>query len=173
MKNIIAGIALLLGVCGTCLNAQTGHIQTTICNPLNLSYRFQLDKPSRREAADPAMVVFKGRYYLLASKSGGYWSSNDLINWTLITSQDLPFEDYAPAVVAIKDTLYFMATNWSKNSKSVFKTADPSTGRWQVAVDTFGKIMSDPDLFLDDDSRLYFYYGTSNQTPIYIVWISS
>ncbi len=27
--------------------------------------------------------------------------------------------------------------------------------------------MSDPDLFLDDDGRLYFYYGTSNQTPIY------
>ena len=27
--------------------------------------------------------------------------------------------------------------------------------------------MSDPDLFPDDDGRLYFYYGTSNQTPIY------
>jgi xylan 1,4-beta-xylosidase len=31
--------------------------QTTICNPLNLSYRFCLDKPSRREAADPTMKV--------------------------------------------------------------------------------------------------------------------
>ena len=30
---------------------KTGSTQTTICNPMNLSYRFQLDSPSRREAA--------------------------------------------------------------------------------------------------------------------------
>ena len=42
--------------------------QTTICNPLNLSYRFCLDTPSRREAADPTMIVFKGEYYLFVSK---------------------------------------------------------------------------------------------------------
>ena len=29
--------------------------QPTICNPMNLSYRFCLDAPSRREAADPTM----------------------------------------------------------------------------------------------------------------------
>lgn len=51
--------------------------QTTICNPVNLSYRFCLDTPSRREAADPTMVVFKGEYYLFASKSGGYFHSTD------------------------------------------------------------------------------------------------
>ena len=46
---------------------------TTICNPMNLSYRYCLDAPSRREAADPTMVVYKGEYYLFASKSGGYF----------------------------------------------------------------------------------------------------
>src|SRR6187455_198352 len=77
--------------------------QTTICNPVNLSYRFCLDTPSRREAADPTMVVFKDEYYLFASKSGGYFHSKDLINWDLITTKDLPIEDYAPTAVVMDD----------------------------------------------------------------------
>ncbi len=163
--NILGSLILIL-LCDLVM-AQKNVKQTSTCNPINLSYRFQLEKPSRREAADPTMIVFKGKYYLFASKSGCYWSSTDMINWKMITSPDLPFEDYAPTVVNIKDTLYFLATNWMNNSKSLYKTANPSSGRWQVAVETFSKIMSDPALFLDDDGRLYFYYGTSNQTPIY------
>ena len=158
---------MLFVLYATWSSAQSNEAQTTICNPLNLSYRFQLEKPSRREAADPTMIVFKGRYYLFASKSGCYWSSNDLIHWKMIPSADLPFEDYAPTVVAIQNSVYFLATNWGRNSKKLYKTSDPSSGRWQVGIDSFSKIMSDPDLFLDDDGRLYFYYGTSNQTPIY------
>src|SRR5580698_10603993 len=127
MKSIFYNSTMffLFVVCFTYINAQSKIEQTTICNPLNLSYRFQLTKPSRREAADPAIILFKGKYYLFASKSGCYWSSDDLINWTMITSQDLPFEDYAPAVVAIKDTIYFMATNFGR-MKSIFKTGDPA-----------------------------------------------
>ena len=68
---------------------QTNSIQT-ICNPLDLSYRFQLDNPSRREAADPTMYFFKDTYYLFASKSGGYWHSKDLINWKFIETIDIP-----------------------------------------------------------------------------------
>jgi xylan 1,4-beta-xylosidase len=140
--------------------------QTTICNPMNLSYRFCLDAPSRREAADPAMVVFKGEYYLFASKSGGYFHSTDLIHWDLITSKDLPLEDYAPAAVVMNDTLYFMA---SKNSPplTIFKTGDPKSGKWMVANPAFPIGMTDPDLFVDDDGRLYFYYGCSNVNPVY------
>jgi hypothetical protein len=167
MKKVFSPFIVLLLFAFPESNANAQDKQRTICNPLNLSYRFQLQKPSRREAADPTMVSFKGKYYLFASKSGCYWSSGDLINWKMITSNDLPWEDYAPTVVVIKDTLYFMATNWGTNSKSIYKTADPLTGKWQVKVETFGKIMSDPALFLDNDGRLYFYYGTSNQTPIY------
>jgi xylan 1,4-beta-xylosidase len=43
---------------------------STFCNPLNLGYRFRLEPPSRREAADPTMVVFDSTYFLFASKSG-------------------------------------------------------------------------------------------------------
>jgi hypothetical protein len=157
--------AILLILSFTVIKTKTTN--KTICNPLNLSYRFCLDKPSRREAADPAIVLFKDEYYLFASKSGGYWHSTDLVNWDFITSAELPFEDYAPAVVAIKDTLYFMASGSAP--VSIFKTSEPKSGKWKVASAAFPIGITDPDLFLDDDGRLYFYYGCSNSNPIYAV----
>ncbi len=139
--------------------------QTTICNPVDLSYRFSLDKPSRREAADPTMVVFKDEYYLFASKSGGYFHSPDLINWDLIKTDDLPLEDYAPTAVVMNDTIYFLASK-GVPPLTIYKTGDPKSGVWEVANDKFPIAMTDPDLFLDEDGRLYFYYGCSNVNPI-------
>ena len=170
-KNVIILILVAVIIFTANLFAQTKKVksqpsnQTTICNPLNISYRFCLDKPSRREAADPVIVLFKGEYYLFASKSGGYWNSSDLINWNFITSAELPFEDYAPAVLVMNDTLYFMASGYAP--VSIFKTANPKTGKWQLTNATFPISMTDPDLFLDEDGRLYFYYGCSNISPIY------
>jgi len=139
--------------------------QTTFCNPINLSYRFCLDAPSRREAADPTMVLFKNEYYLFASKSGGYFHSADLIHWDLITTKDLPLEDYAPTVVERNNMLYFMASGSAPIN--IYKTVDPKSGNWEVANSNFPIGMIDPDLFSDDDGRLYFYYGCSNKNPIY------
>jgi beta-xylosidase len=127
MRQILLSILFLASMAVSV--GQTGKVngteskQTTICNPLNLGYRFCLDDPSRREAADPTMVFFKDEYYLFASKSGGYWHSTDLINWDLITSADLPLEDYAPTVVVMRDTLFFMA---SGNAPiTIYKTSKP------------------------------------------------
>jgi xylan 1,4-beta-xylosidase len=139
----------------------------TICNPVNLSYRFCLDSPSRREAADPTIVVYKNEYYLFASKSGGYFHSTDLVSWDLITSKDLPLEDYAPTAVVIRDSLFFMASGPAP--VKIYKTADPKSGKWQLANAAFPIGMIDPDLFLDDDGRLFFYYGCSNINPLYAV----
>jgi hypothetical protein len=36
----------------------------TFANPINIEYRFMTDLPSRREAADPAIVLFGDEYYL-------------------------------------------------------------------------------------------------------------
>lgn len=169
MKKILFSILLLAAVDIT--YGQSGivnnkeSIQTTICNPLNLSYRFCLDNPSRREAADPTMVMFKDEYYLFASKSGGYWHSTDLINWDLITSAELPLEDYAPTVVEMRDSLFFMAS--ASAPVKIYKTSNPKSGKWVVVKPDFPIGMTDPCLFLDDDGRLYFYYGCSNIKPIY------
>jgi len=166
LTNTILFIVLL--TCTLAAYPQSKQNQTSICNPMNLSYRFCFDAPSRREAADPTMVTFKGEYYLFASKSGGYFHSTDLINWDLITTQDLPLEDYAPTVVEMKGELYFMA---SKNNPplTIYKTANPKSGKWEVANAAFPIGMTDPDLFVDGDGRLYFYYGCSNVNPIYAV----
>ncbi len=171
MQKIFRHIALLFFIAASLVvNAQNRDLvnqnPTTICNPVNLSYRFCLDAPSRREAADPTMVLFNDEYYLFASKSGGYFHSTDLIHWDLITTDDLPLEDYAPTAVVMNDAIYFMA---SKNDPplTIYKTTDPKSGKWDVANANFPIGMTDPDLFLDDDGRLYFYYGCSNVNPIY------
>ena len=80
--------------------------QQTFCNPLNISYRFTPDKPSRRAAADPVIVLFKDNYYLFATASGGYWYSKDLLKWNFVTTKDLPFEKDAPAAAVINGSLY-------------------------------------------------------------------
>ncbi len=136
----------------------------TICNPMNLSYRFRLEEPSRREAADPTVILFKDKYFLFASKSGGYWYSFDLIKWNFIKTNEIPTENYAPTAVVIGDTVYFMA---SGKKNTVYKSSDPMTGKWTMAKDSLERSAGDPDFFLDTDNRLYLYYGLSNKYPIH------
>lgn len=175
MKRILFSVLFLASIAIT--SGQSGIVnrkdskQTTICNPLNLSYRFCLDKPSRREAADPTMVMYKDEYYLFASKSGGYWHSTDLINWDLITSAELPLEDYAPTIVEMRDTLFFMAS--ASAPVKIYKTSNPKSGKWVIAKSDFPISMTDPCLFQDDNGRLFFYYGCSNINPIYGVELDS
>ena len=171
-KSISRAFHLLISIflSGTAFCQQPGAVSATpatICNPVNLSYRFCLDTPSRREAADPTMLVFKNEYYLFASKSGGYFHSVDLIHWDLVTTTNLPLEDYAPTAMVMNDTVYFMAS--AAAPLKIYKTADPKSGKWEVANPAFPIGMIDPDLFLDDDGRLFFYYGCSNVNPIYAV----
>jgi len=137
----------------------------TICNPVDLSYRFCTDKPSRREAADPTVIRFHDRYFLFASKSGGYWHSADLKDWTFIETNQIPVEEYAPTVIALGDTLFFLA---SSNEKStIYKSQDPLSGQWTVAREQLERPVWDPAFFQDDDGRLYLYWGCSNVNPLY------
>ena len=164
---LIGATAALTGCFQSQSLSSTTSDQTTVCNPVNLSYRFCLDTPSRREAADPTMVVYKDEYYLFASKSGGYFHSKDMITWDLIKTNDLPLEDYAPTALVMDDAIYFMASAGAP--VKIYKSTDPKSGKWEVVNASFPIGMIDPDLFLDDDNRLYFYYGCSNINPIYAV----
>lgn len=133
----------------------------SFCNPINLNYRFQLEEPSRREAADPSIILYKGEYWMFLSKSGGYYHSKDLKDWELISSTNLPVEEYAPTAVIIDDTVYFM----TKNQK-IYTSSNPLSGKWQIANDSLHVRAFDPTLFLDDDGKLYLYHGLSARTPI-------
>ena len=132
----------------------------TFCNPIDLAYRFQLKAPSRREAADPTMVYYKGEYWLFASKSGGYWHTSDFSDWKFVAPTGLPLETYAPTVEVIGGKMYFLA-----GGSGILTTDDPAAGNWTKVASLYGT--SDPDLFLDDDGKLYLYDGCSDKTPIY------
>src|SRR5829696_9796075 len=69
---------------------------SSFANPLDLEYRFMPEGTSRREAADPQIILHGEDYFLFASKSGGYWHSPDLRRWTFVAPEGLPIEDYAP-----------------------------------------------------------------------------
>ena len=143
---------------------KTNNCFKTICNPVNLSYRFSLDSPSWREAADPSMIKFKDEYYLFLSKSGGYFHSTDLIHWNLITTDDLPIEKYAPTVMEMNGEIYFTA---SIATNKIYKSRDPKSGKWELVTDQFPYILADPMLFYDSDNdKVYLYYGSGAATPM-------
>ena len=132
----------------------------TLCNPLDLAYRFELKPPSYREAADPTAIYFQGQYWIFPSKTGGYWHSPDFLHWTLVEPTGLPLEAWAPTVEVIGGQLYF-ATQGS----GIYTTDDPFQGNWTL-VSKGLNVGHDEDLFLDDDGRLYLYTGCSNRAPI-------
>jgi xylan 1,4-beta-xylosidase len=143
-------------LCGLLMATLPAKAQQTFCNPLNLNYRFMADAKDAREAADPVIILFKDDYYLFASRSGGYWTSTDLNDWTLIVPTGVDIETYAPAALVIGDTVYYTPSG----SDKIYKTADPKSGVWTEgpSIGTYG----DPALFLDDDGRLYMYHGLTD-----------
>ena len=164
MKNLLFILAFLATFSSCQMNKSS---LKTYCNPVDLNYRFCLDNPSRRESADPTMIRFKDYFLLFPSKAGGYYVSTDLIKWDLIETNQIPTEEYAPTVVAIGDTLYFLASSETKST--VYKSTAPLEGKWSVAVEALEMPVWDPALFLDDDGRLYLYWGCSNVNPLYAV----
>lgn len=144
--------------------ARAAESPRTFCNPLDLDYRFQLDDPVRREAADPAVVRYNDEYWLFASKSGGYWHSKDFSHWVFVDGKQLPIEDYAPAPAVIDGQLYYTAFN----TRAIYRADDPYAGKWTKVGDNLG-FYPDPDLFQDDDGRVYIYYGCSASDSIHVV----
>lgn len=141
----------------------------TYCNPLDLSYRYQHHNEGGkrcgvREGADPTLVLFKGRYYLFVSMSAGFWHSKDLLNWQFHANENLLIYDYAPDVRQIGEYLYFCASRRQENCP-ILCTADPLSDQFEVVSEPFP--FWDPNLFCDDDGRVYFYWGCTNTDPIY------
>ena len=95
-----------------------------LCNPVNINYRYQFNADPRRggelkisrEAADPSMICFHGRYYVFASMTLGVWVSDDLVSWENHRLPDsLPLYDYAPDVRVMGDYVYFSASKRDEN----------------------------------------------------------
>lgn len=139
----------------------------TFCNPLNLEYKFQHLKsgaPVHREAADPTLIYFKGKYYLFASMSGGFWHSDDLIHWQYHEDREIDIYFYAPDVAQVGEYMVFAASRLSMPSK-IRRSKDPLHESFEKLSAPFP--FWDPHTYCDDDGRVYFYWGCSNITPLY------
>ena len=142
------------------------------CNPVNVNYRYQFNKDPRtnvlsinREAADPTMILYEGRYYIFASMTLGVWVSDDLIHWENQRLPDsLPLYDYAPDVRILNGYAVLSASKRDQNC-SFFRTKDILNGPYEEIPGSFP--FWDPNLFQDDDGRVYFYWGCASETPIY------
>lgn len=142
------------------------------CNPLNMDYRYQFIEDMRsgedkisREAADPSMILFQGKYYIFASMTLSVWVSEDMVHWESHRLPDsLPLYDYAPDVRVVGDYVYFSASRRGTIC-DFYRTKDILNGPFERIPGTFD--FWDPNLFLDDDGKLYFYWGCNNVTPIW------
>ncbi|MDD7641628.1 MAG: family 43 glycosylhydrolase [bacterium] len=143
------------------------------CNPINVPYRYQFNMDPRshgklqidREAADPSMIFFQGKYYIFASMNLSVWVSEDMVNWEAYRlPDDLPLYDYAPDARVCGDYVYFCASKKGEIC-NYYRTKDIINGPYEEIPGTFD--FWDPNLFFDEDGRVYFYWGCSNVTPVW------
>lgn len=142
----------------------------TYCNPIDIDYSYMVYNSehnlSYRSGADPAVVSFRGEYYMFVTRSHGYWHSKDLTTWEFITPQSIwyPQGSNAPAAHNYKDSLLYVCGDPS-GSMSVLYSDDPASGRWKAEAAILHDLQ-DPDLFIDDDGQAYMFWGSSNVFPI-------
>lgn len=147
-----------------------GAENSTYCNPLNIDYTYSVVNTSKglsyRSGADPAVVEFRGEYYMFVTRSFGYWHSKDLIDWDFIHPQSWYFESSnAPAAWSYKDSILIAMGNPSE-WQCVIYTDDPKKGTWKGIPSLIPTDLHDPALFVDENRRVYLYTGSSNVYPI-------
>ncbi len=152
------------------MTASMHETQRVTCNPVDLSYRYQdvsygqMGRVLYREGADPSVVWYRERYYMFVSMSQGFFHSTDLATWTYHQTDSIPALDYAPDARVIDDAIVVCASKADENCP-FYRSVDPiGAGFEEVSAGTFA--FWDPNLFQDDDGRVYLYWGCSNTTPL-------
>ncbi|WP_142785526.1 family 43 glycosylhydrolase [Changchengzhania lutea] len=145
----------------------------TYCNPIDIDYSYMShyrakNNVSYRSGADPAIVNFKGRYYMFVTRSHGYWASDDMSNWTFIKPQSWYFNGCNAPAAAVKNGKIILLGDPSGRG-AVIETENPELGDWKTnyAVINVPGGVQDPNLFVDDDNKVYLYEESSNKWPIH------
>lgn len=144
-------------------------VPRTYCNPLDIDYTYMVYNSGRnisyRSGADPAVIEFRGEYYMFVTRSFGYWHSTDLLHWDFIRPAQWFFEGCnAPTAFNYRDSLVYFAGN-PAGYGSILYTDDPKSGKWTPVASITDNIQ-DSELFIDDDGKTYLYWGSSNVYPI-------
>lgn len=167
---------------------QAQEARRTYANPIDIDYRYNFEQVnegiSYRTGADPAIVTFKGKYYLFQTLADGYWSSPDLVHWTFVTPSRWPMRSIvAPAVWTDGERIIIQPSMMEPNA--ILSTSDPDSGKLDFFVRRMPAIPGqqgpgvepkqgevppgpwDPALFKDEDGKWYMYWGSSNVFPLY------
>ncbi|MGN6377145.1 MAG: family 43 glycosylhydrolase [Sphingomonas sp.] len=187
-RSLFAALLSLAGLTGA---GTASAQQTTYANPIDIDYRYNFEQINQhisyRTGADPAVVRFRGAFYLFETLADGYWRSTDLIHWTFIKPSRWPFHSVvAPAAWADGDRRLILMPA-TMEPEAILESTAPETGKLDFltrltppltdAVGPNGEAMMkpgqippgpwDPALFKDDDGQWYLYWNSSNIFPIY------
>lgn len=166
------GLCIIFSMLFQTLSSQ----QKTYCNPINIDYGYTpfdvfSAQGKHRATADPVIVNFKDDLFLFSTNQEGYWHSDDMLHWTFVSRKFLRDNKYihdlnAPAVWAMKDTLYVYGSTWESDFP-IWKSTNPKKDDWKIAVDTLKVGAWDPAFHYDEDQdKLYLYWGSSNEWPL-------
>jgi len=127
----------------------------TFCNPLTIT--------GAGRAGEPIVFIYKDEYYLFITGRKGYWYSGNLRDWTYVDAPSFP--GGVPGVATDGKIMYACAMN----SKDLYSCDDPKLGVWTKAATMDSDRYGDADIFIDDDGRVYMYFGWSQLLPIQVV----
>lgn len=163
---LIAGLAFS----GFAQNLPGSREYSTYCNPIDIDYTYVAHNSytgvSYRAGADPAVINFKGKYYMFVTRSYGYWMSEDMSNWEFITPQGWYFNGSNAPAAAVRGDEVIVAGDPS-GRMAVIHTTNPEIGDWKTSYSVIPIEIQDPALFVDGDGRVYLYEESSNVHPIY------
>ncbi|MCM5661855.1 family 43 glycosylhydrolase [Galbibacter mesophilus] len=151
----------------------------TYCNPIDIDYTYMSHYRGRsdvsyRSGADPAIVNFKGKYYMFVTRSHGYWTSSDMSEWKFIKPQSWYFNGCNAPAAAVRNGKILMLGDPSGRG-AVIETDNPELGDWKTnyAVINVPNGVQDPNIFVDDDNSVYLYEESSNKWPIHGVQLDT
>lgn len=146
----------------------------TYCNPIDIDYSYMgvnaAKKVSYRSGADPAVINFKGRYFMFVTRSFGYWYSDDMSQWNFVEPQNWYFRgSNAPAAAVYGDEIILYGDPSGRGV--MLHTDNPELGNWEGSYGIMrvpGGIQ-DPAIFVDDNQQVYLYEESSNKWPIRVI----
>lgn len=157
LRMSLTAFALLL--CANVFGQNEQNTDKTFCNPLDII----IGNERSYRGGEPIVLIYKDDYYLFVSHRKGYWYSQDMQNWTYV---DAP--DYPGGVVSVVE-MDGKLIGCSMNNKNVYRAVDPKKGIWKKIGELSSDRYGDANMFVDDDGRLYMYYGWSQIMPFRVV----
>ena len=159
-KLLAASVALLSAVYAPAAElSSTGQMRHTFANPLDI---LTGNQPAVR-GGEPVVLIFQDDYYLFVSHQKGYWYSPDFQNWTYVSAPNYP-----GGVVSVVE-MDGQLIGCSMNNRNVYRCLDAKAGTWEKCGELSSDRYGDANMFVDDDGRLYMYFGWSQIMPFQVV----